>query len=69
MTFLEIYPLIEVFNLYTQSLSNMSSGVMYNCTLARLEKISPNSDMLVEIYGLQTRKVTRGYICIGHTMK
>ena len=38
---------------------------MESCTTVILslgKKTSPNLDILVEIYGLQTRKVTRGYM-------
>ena len=38
MIVLEVYTLTEVFNLYTQSLSNLSSGVMHNHDLVQWEK-------------------------------
>ena len=70
MIVLEIYTLIEVFDLYTQSLPNLSSGVMHNHDIVLWEKkkTSPNLDMLAEIYDLQTRQVTCGYICTWHTL-
>ena len=63
MTIWEIYPLVEVFDLYTQSLPNLYVGVMHNCDIVRWEKKnSPYMDMRVEMYGLQTEKATCGYI-------
>ena len=63
MTFFEIYPLIEVFDPCTQSFPNLSGGVVQDCDLVWWEKIRPELKMLVEIKWLQSRKVTRGYIC------
>ena len=37
-TFLDVYPLIEVFDLHTQSLPNIFSGVMHNLDLVWWEK-------------------------------
>jgi hypothetical protein len=61
--FLQFYPLTKVFDLYPQSLPDLSGGVMHICDLVMKEKTSPNLDMQAEIYGLQTRKVTCGYNC------
>ena len=40
----------------------MSSEVMHHRDHAEWGKTSPDLDMQVEIYGMQTRKVTCGYI-------
>ena len=38
MTFVEIYPLVEVFNLNTQSLPNLSGGVMHKHDIVQWEE-------------------------------
>ena len=55
MTFLEI----EVSDLYTQ-FAKLSSAQLWSCPVGK--KTLPNLDVLAKIYGLQTRKVTCGYI-------
>ena len=57
-TCLEIYSLTEIFNLYTQNLPNLAGGKKNPFAL----------NILFEIYGLQNRKVTCGYICTWHTL-
>ena len=66
MTFWEICPLIEVFDLCTQSLPNLSGGVMHNYDLVWWEKTShklKNASWKC----MQNRKVTRGfYLYLTH---
>ena len=64
-TFLEFYPLTEVFDLYPQNLPNLSGAHVWSRPVA---KTSRNLDMLAEIYGLQIRKVTCGDNCTWYTL-
>jgi hypothetical protein len=40
MTFFEIYPLIEVFDMYTKSLLNLSNEVMHNRDIVRVKTLT-----------------------------